>query len=133
LVTIIRATGIPFTSNVTSRSHGPPHRDSAGYAAFALAAIVGAPLFEELFFRGALLRALRSKLGPVAAIVVQGVAFGVYHVSPGYGTGNIGLAMVLSAAGMVLGYAAYRWGRLGPGMVAHMIVNILAITVSPFV
>ena len=34
--------------------------------------------------------------------------------------------------GMILGAAAYRWGRLGPGMVAHFIVNLMAVTVLTF-
>jgi len=131
VIVVIRLTGVPFTSNVTGGSSGF-HRDGAVMAAFALAACIGAPLFEELFFRGALLRSLRSRLGPVPAIAIQGVAFGAYHVSPSFGAGNIGLAIALSGVGVILGIAAYRWGRLGPGMVAHFIVNLLAVAVLTF-
>ncbi|MCU1345011.1 MAG: hypothetical protein JWL70_1277 [Acidimicrobiia bacterium] len=131
LLVIIRTSGIPFTSNVTGGSSGF-HRNGSVLVAFALAACIGAPLFEELFFRGALLRALRSKLGPAPAIVLQGLAFGAYHVSPSFGAGNVGLVMVLSGVGMILGVAAYRWGRLGPGMVAHLIVNLVAVAVLAF-
>jgi membrane protease YdiL (CAAX protease family) len=126
LLVIIHLAGIPVTSNVTGGS-GRFHRNGPVLAAFGLAAAVGAPLFEELFFRGALLRSLRSKLGPAPAVILQGLAFGVYHVSPSFGAGNIGLAIVLSGVGVILGMAAYRWGRLGPGMIAHMIVNIMAV------
>jgi membrane protease YdiL (CAAX protease family) len=128
VVLVIRASGLPFTSNVSGGSGGF-HRNGPVLAAFAVAACIGAPLFEELFFRGVLLRSLRSKLGPVPAIILQGLAFGLYHVAPGYGAGNIGLAIALAGAGMVLGYAANHWGRLGPGMVAHAIVNTIAVTV----
>ena len=36
-------------------------------------------LFEELIFRGVLLYILIKKLGPARAIIISGVAFGIYH------------------------------------------------------
>ncbi|MBP8114653.1 MAG: CPBP family intramembrane metalloprotease [Chitinophagaceae bacterium] len=36
-------------------------------------------LFEELIFRGALMYILIKKLGPVKAIIISSIAFGIYH------------------------------------------------------
>ena len=78
---------------------------------------------EELFFRGLLLSALRSRLGPVAAVGVQAVVFGAYHAAPVYGWGNIGLVVILSTVGVVFGAAAQLTRRLGPSMVGHALLN----------
>lgn len=97
--------------------------DRALYLTLAAIAIVAAPLVEELFFRGLLLSALRSRLGPVAAVAVQAVVFGSYHAAPAYGWGNIGLVVILSAVGVVFGAAAQLTRRIGPSMVGHALLN----------
>jgi membrane protease YdiL (CAAX protease family) len=84
---------------------------------------------EEIIFRGLLQRGLLSALPPWLAIAVQGLLFGAAHVSPERGMGNIGLALVLGAVGVVFGAAAYLTRRLAPTMVAHAIVNAVAMAV----
>src|SRR4051812_3704843 len=103
--------------------------DRGLYLTLAAVAVVAAPLVEELFFRGLLLSALRSRLKPGAAIGVQAVVFGAYHASPNYGWGNIGLAFILAAVGVVLGVTAQLTRRLGPGMVGHALVNAIVFVV----
>jgi membrane protease YdiL (CAAX protease family) len=68
-------------------------------------------------------------MGPVAAIAVQGVLFGMAHISPERGVRNIGLVMVLSGVGVVLGTSAYLLRRLGPTMIAHAIINGIAMAI----
>ena len=112
---------LPFVSNTDNlpSSHG----DRALYLTLAAIAIVAAPIVEELFFRGLLLSSLRSRFHPVVAVAIQAVIFGMAHVAPVYGWGNIGLVVVLSAVGVVLGTAAQLSKRLGPGMVGHALLN----------
>jgi membrane protease YdiL (CAAX protease family) len=94
-----------------------------GQVVFAVAVIAGAPLFEELFFRGLLLGALRRRLADWPAIVVCGALFGLAH-----GSGTEAAALpALMAFGAVLSYLAVRAGRLGPGIVAHMAFNALTV------
>jgi uncharacterized protein len=81
---------------------------------------IGAPVVEELFFRGLLLRALDRRLGPIAAIPISAVAFALAHE-------NLITLPGLTAFGLVLGILAYRTGRLGPGIVAHMAFNALTV------
>ncbi len=80
-------------------------------------------------FRGIVMRGLLSRVGPVPAIVAQGLLFGVAHVDPVRGAGNVGLAVVLSTVGISFGVAAYLLRRLGPTMVAHAIFNAIAMLV----
>lgn len=125
---IFALTDIPFESNLSTDGEA----DSTNWWAvgvFAFAAVVVAPIVEELFFRGLLLRSLRAKLPAPAAIAVQAVIFGLYHLGPGVGVGAIGLVIVLTFAGAIFGVVAHRTRRLGPSMVAHCILNSLAMTV----
>ena len=91
-----------------------------GVVALTVLVVVGAPIVEELFFRGLLLRSLVRRLGPVPAIVTSAVLFGLAHFE--------GVQLpALIVFGLVLGYLAYRTGRLGPGIFAHMAFNAVTI------
>jgi len=91
-----------------------------GDALLVAVVVVGAPLAEELFFRGLLLRAVGFRFGNVAAVIVSAVAFGLAHFEP--------LQMpVLVLFGVVLGVLAVRSGRLGPSICAHAAFNAVAV------
>lgn len=124
---------IPLSSNVESISEADA--DRAYLVATAVAAVVAAPIVEELVFRGLVLRGLLSRFGAVLAIGLQGVLFGAAHVDPARGVGNIGLVVILSGVGMALGTAAYLTRRLGPAVIAHAIFNgvVVAILLSGIV
>jgi hypothetical protein len=111
---------------LTGGSHG------TGYAVIAVATVAGAPFFEELFFRGVILRALARLfgnwggwVGPALAIVVSGVLFGLAHAES---LQLLGLAVF----GVILGIVSYRTGRLGMNMVAHAAFNGIAMTAVVF-
>jgi membrane protease YdiL (CAAX protease family) len=96
-------------------------------ALICLLTVVGAPFFEELFFRGALLIGLRDVLRtasvPVTAVLaisLDGVLFGLAH---GEWVQLPGLAFV----GMVLAWAYWFNGRLWPNMILHSSFNALAL------
>ena len=129
VVAVSQRIGVPFRANgeviQTYRD-----RDLALFAVTAVAGVVGAPLVEELFFRGLLLRGLRSRVPAWAAVFGQGLLFGLYHVIPSYGRANIGLVLVLSTYGWVFGAWARRTGRLGPTIVGHAITNALVMAVA---
>ena len=65
----------------------------------------------------------------VPAVALQAVLFGVAHVDPVRGSGNVGLALVLAAVGVGFGGATYLLRRLGPAIIAHAMFNgvVLAI------
>ena len=112
---------IPITSNVEDVSE--PGVTRLYQVVTVLAAVVAAPLVEELVFRGVVMRGFLSRLGPVAAIGLQGLLFGFAHSDPSRGAGNLGLALVLSGVGVALGTSAYLLRRIGPTVIAHAIFN----------
>jgi membrane protease YdiL (CAAX protease family) len=81
---------------------------------------VGAPVVEELFFRGLVLRSLLPLAPAPVAVVASGVLFGLAHWQ---GVQFPGLAVF----GVVLGVLAYRTGRLTPGIGAHAAFNAVAV------
>ena len=97
------------------------------YVAVALVVAVGAPFFEELFFRGFLRTALTARLGPHGAVFGQAALFGLAHLGEVNGDANVSLVLAMFAVGVVLGYSAKLTGRLAPGMVAHCLFNLVAV------
>jgi membrane protease YdiL (CAAX protease family) len=91
----------------------------------AIAAVLAAPLLEELAFRGILLRTFTTRLGVWPAVVLQAVLFGAYHFNPDLGVANVPYTISLAVTGLVFGFAAMRWKRLGAGVVAHVIANVI--------
>lgn len=127
----------PVVSHVDTRL-GQPAQNLTGsstggsLALIAVLVCVGSPLVEELFFRGLLLRGLLGRfqtlgprLAPALAIVISGLVFALAHFEAVQFLG-------LAAFGMVLGYLAYRTGRLGAGIAAHMTFNTVAILAIVF-
>ncbi len=112
---------IPISSNVDQASDFGA--DRAYLVATVIAAVVAAPLVEEIVFRGLVLRGFLSRMHPSIAIGLQGVLFGLAHVDPARGTGNIGLTIILSGVGVTLGVSAFLTRRLGPTIIAHAIFN----------
>lgn len=126
-VVIIRLGHIPTQSNTDSIR---ALRDDRGFVvAMLVLAIVAAPIVEEIVFRGLMLRGLLSRWPVWAAVLVQGVLFGAAHIAPERGVRNIGLVLVLSAVGCVFGAFAVGTRRLAPSMIAHAIVNTIAMVV----
>ena len=98
---------------------------SVGAVVVFASTIVGAPLVEELFFRGLLQRAMAG-IG-LAAAFVQAVVFGLIHVTPSEGLGNVGIVVGVGVFGLVLGLAVRHFGRLGPAIVGHAVFNAAAV------
>lgn len=86
-----------------------------------LSIAVGAPLVEELLFRGAVMGHLtRAGYSPTEVIVWSAVIFGVFHLNPA----QIPFAFLL---GLLFGWLYYRTGSLVPGMLCHFINNSLGV------
>jgi uncharacterized protein len=121
---VVIAFKIPFQSN--TQSFGDL-RSNRGYVISLLVlAVLLAPIVEEIVFRGMVLRGFLSRMPAVAAIILQAVLFGAAHFSPERGVKNVGLILILSTVGGVLGGATYLVRRLAPNMIAHGILNGVA-------
>lgn len=101
--------------------------NGAGLVAVAVVVAVGAPFFEELFFRGFLRTALEARLGGHGAVWAQAAVFALAHLGEAGGLGNVSVLSALFILGVVLGYTAKLTGRLGAGMVAHGMFNLVAV------
>jgi membrane protease YdiL (CAAX protease family) len=119
---------VPFTSNV--RDVQELHADRGYVVSLLVLAVVAAPIAEEIVFRGVVLRGLLSRTRAAVAVGLQGILFGLAHFDPVRGTGNIGLILVLSSVGCVLGGAAFLLRRIAPTMIAHAILNGVAMAIA---
>jgi hypothetical protein len=84
----------------------------AGVLVLVLIVCVGAPIAEELFYRGLVLRSVEKRWSLAAGVAVATVVFGVAHFQ----------ALQLPALllfGVVAGVLAARTGRLGPSILCH--------------
>lgn len=110
------------TKNVTGNPHG------LGLAVLAPFLIIGAPLVEEVFFRGLVLRSLSRRGGAVLAVAGTSVLFGLVHFQTGMGAASdAALMCAIGAFGLLLAFLAVRTGRLGPGLVAHATFNAITV------
>jgi membrane protease YdiL (CAAX protease family) len=101
-------------------------RDHAALVVLTVIAVIGAPIVEELFFRGLLLRSLQHSLGAPLAVATQAVVFGLCHANPIYGLRNVSVIAVITMLGVVLGMTANHYRRLGPGAMAHGFFNLVS-------
>ena len=86
---------------------------------------IGAPLCEELFFRGILERKLLEAFSPKVAIVVSALVFAVYHL-------NIVQGVNAFIIGLFFGWLYYRTRSLWPSILCHFIMNTL-VTIQAFI
>lgn len=94
--------------------------DPWGVVLLVLVVVIGAPLVEELFYRGLLLRSLQKLLPVWVAIVVSGLAFGASHFQ------LLGFP-ALAVFGMLLALLAWRTGRLGIAVFTHVGFNAVTV------
>ncbi len=97
--------------------------DSAGrpvLVIFAFMLAFGAPVVEELAFRGLVFAGLRKHgFSPLITIALSALIFALFHFEPAR-------ILVVGGVGLVLGFLKWRTGSLGAGMVAHIVNNLPA-------
>jgi len=93
------------------------------FAALTFGAVVGAPLAEELFFRGLAFTAIDRRLGSRWAVVLSTALFGLLHFQVAEGWSAVFLVLHITTFGFVLGLLRRFTGRCGAGVVAHMTIN----------
>jgi membrane protease YdiL (CAAX protease family) len=90
-----------------------------------LVTVVMAPLCEEVFFRGAVLRGIRSSWGTAAGVLLSSALFAAWHVLPPR-------MIVTFILGLWFGGLAVASGGLAAPILAHAINNtvVLALLVA---
>jgi membrane protease YdiL (CAAX protease family) len=85
-------------------------------------AVVWAPLFEEIGFRGLLYVTLRSRLRPLHAAVISSGVFSLLHLY------SISGFLSVFWSGLVWAYAFERFRSLMPAVMTHAIGNLFALS-----
>ena len=101
---------------IEQRARDTVDNAGGGMVLIVLVVVIGAPLVEELVYRGLLQGAFTRRLNEWIGVVVVALWFAVVHFQPVETPG-------LFAVGLVLGTCAVRARRLGLGVVAHMAFN----------
>lgn len=115
----------PDRSVIDRVAHGP-----GSWAIIVIVVCVGAPLVEELFFRGLMQSRLVEVIGPVWGIVVTALLFGAAHLTAWQGSLTFVYALAIAGAGLVLGLMRHLTGRLGTSTWAHAFFNVQAVLAS---
>jgi uncharacterized protein len=76
---------------------------------------------EEVFFRGFAYRLLRARFGVALAIGLTAMGFALAHGL------EVSAWLPVLPVGIVLGALAERSGSLGPPIVGHAVVNVVAV------
>ncbi len=83
------------------------------------------PIVEELLFRGFFYDVVDKLKGPIYAIVITSIAFGIAHF-------NIEQGIYGLLAGLLLSYVRYKFGNLSYTIVMHLLMNFCSLVfVSP--
>lgn len=88
----------------------------AWIAVLVVVVVIGAPLVEEMVYRGLVQQGLSASIDRRLALVATAVLFAAIHLQPVEFPGLLAFALVL-------GICQYRTGRLGLGVVSHMAFN----------
>lgn len=84
--------------------------------------VVGAPIVEELVYRGLLQRSISRSIGLPSGLLITALWFALIHPSPVEYPGLI-------VAGLAFGAGVVLTGRIGMGILTHMAFNAAALAV----
>jgi uncharacterized protein len=116
---VLAGSGFGTPNAASPKILGITPSSTAGWVILIVLPVIGAPLVEELFFRGLVQGAFTRRIGPTPALFVTAIIFSFAHIL------NEGILapIVLFPMALVLGYLRLRTGRLAAGMVAHAFFN----------
>jgi membrane protease YdiL (CAAX protease family) len=101
--------------SLTDRADNP-----VGVILLILVVAIGAPIIEEIFYRGLLQRSLLRLLPAPVAIGITAVVFGGSHL-------ELLQLPALVMFGVIAGVLAHRSGRLGPSIACHVGFNAVTV------
>jgi uncharacterized protein len=125
MMTAAAASPIPLPSTRLRDIHRAPAQltTTSSWVALFVVICVGAPLVEELVFRGLLQPRLVARFGAVAGIALASALFGAAHLLGWNGPLTFGTAWAIAFGGLALGTLRHYTGRLGPSILAHAFFN----------
>jgi membrane protease YdiL (CAAX protease family) len=94
-------------------------------AVTGLAVVIGAPIAEEVLFRGFMFGGLRRYLSFWPAALISGFIFAAPHF-------NVGLLIPFTGVGAVLAFTYERSGTLWANILVHMLFNLTSFSLLVF-
>ena len=91
----------------------------------AIGASIGAPIAEELFFRGLVLSVTKRKFGKLVGVIVSATLFGLSHIQ-GTVAGSIYMFFSTFILGVALAWLVLKTNRLGTSILSHGAFNASA-------
>ncbi|WP_409329590.1 CPBP family intramembrane glutamic endopeptidase [Trujillonella humicola] len=102
-----------------------------GIVVLVLAAVVLAPVTEELMFRGLLLRSFMRRMPFWPAALLSSLLFALFHVHQVQTLlGAVTLALSVGVLGVGACFVVRITGRLAPAMMIHATYNALALVIA---
>lgn len=86
---------------------------------------IGAPIVEEIFYRGLVFTAVANRFGLLTGGIVSSLLFGISHYQGG-GYSGLFVIILTTALGGVLAYARYRSKGLALPILIHIVFNAVA-------
>lgn len=84
------------------------------------AAVIAAPILEEVFFRGIILNGLLKNYSPQTAIITSAAIFGCIHLNPWQ-------TIPAFLAGLLIGWLYWKTNSIIPGMLLHFVNNLFSV------
>ncbi len=88
-----------------------------------LVVVIGAPIVEELVYRGLLQRSIAASIGGVAGLLITSAWFALVHPSPVEYPG-------LFLAGLMFGAGVLLTDRIGPSILTHAAFNATGLALA---
>jgi membrane protease YdiL (CAAX protease family) len=125
IMTAAASSPIPLPSTrLRDIDQAPAQLTTTGaWVALFVVICIGAPLVEELLFRGLLQPRLVTRFGPVRGIALASALFGAAHLLGWNGPLTFGTAWAIAFGGLALGALRHYTGRLGSSILAHAFFN----------
>lgn len=99
-----------------------PSMDGFGFVGVLISIALLPAVFEEVIFRGLLLKGMHS-FGTVGAILINGALFALYHQNPAQ-------TLYQFCCGVAFAFVAIRAGSILPTVLSHFINNALILTLT---
>ena len=108
-----------FTTNVSDTDYG---KTGLGFAIMTVYSCIIAPVTEEIFFRGALMK-IFSKSSQHFGIIASAVFFGLAH-------GNLPQFMLAFLVGIFFGHIDMKHNSIVPSVIVHIFINSMVTIIT---
>jgi len=115
---------LPFLQQGEAEGNGAPFDPDRAlpYVLNAIILVIVSPILEELMFRGLGFKLLEH-YGHATAIVLTGLAFGVFH-------GQLQQLPALIAFGCAMGYLRSATNSIYPAIATHALLNLIGVALA---